>query len=148
MKLALTITAGAAASALTIVTVAASGHTLSVSNAETLSVSAHVTSFHTVGKGPGAVTTFTDNLYVHGHKVGRDQVACIATGPGTFLECQGTDLLPKGQVESAGVFDPVHETHLTVGIEGGTGAYRDARGTIYVRLLSKTKSTYTYRFER
>ena len=42
----------------------------------------------------------------------------------------------------------MHETSATVGITGGTGAYRDARGTIEIRLLSQTKSTYTYHIDR
>lgn len=142
------ITLGAITVANTLaIVVAASGHSAAAPASTTPTVTARATSFNTAGSGLGAVTTFTDNLYIHGKKVGRDQVVCIATGPGSFLECTGTDLLPKGQVESVGAFDPAHQTHLTVGITGGTGAYRDARGTIDIRLLSQTKSVYTYHFD-
>lgn len=145
MKRLLVLTAATGAVALAIAVVA-SGHTTARSTASTVTVSAQSTSFNTAGSGLGAVTTFTDDLYAHGKKVGRDQVTCVATGPGSFLECYATDLLPKGQVESVGPFDPVHQTELTVGITGGTGAYRDARGAIDIKVLSQTKSTYTYHF--
>lgn len=145
MKRLLTLAAAVGAATMAI-TVAASGHTAASSSPSTVTVSARSTSFNTAGSGLGAVTTFTDDLYAHGKKVGRDQVTCIATGPGSFLECYATDLLPKGQVESVGPFDPVHQTHATVGISGGTGAYRNARGTIDIKVLSQTTSTYTYHF--
>jgi hypothetical protein len=146
MKRLAVVTVIAGVTAMTLA-VAASGHSPARSRSNTLTVSARSTSFNTAGSGLGAVTTFTDDLYAHGRKVGRDQVTCIATGPGSFLECYATDLLPKGQVESVGPFDPVHQTHAIVGISGGTGAYRDARGTIEINVLSQTKSTYVYHFD-
>jgi hypothetical protein len=148
MKRIVSVTAIAIAAMMLIVVVAASGHARTAAISSTLVVTAQATSFNTAGNGLGAVTTFTDNLYSHGHKVGRDQVMCVATGPGSYLECLGTDLLANGQVESIGSFDPVHQTRVDVGIAGGTGAYSDARGTIDVKVLSQTKSTYTYHFDR
>ena len=138
----------AIATVLVLSAVSASGHASTASGGSTVVVSAQSTSFNTAGSGLGAVTTFTDDLYSHGTKVGRDQVVCTATGPGSILECLGTDLLPKGEVVSSGPFDPAHQTHLEVGILGGTGAYRDARGVIDIKLISQTKSTYTYHFDR
>jgi allene oxide cyclase-like protein len=147
MRRPLTITIAGIATFMLITAVTASGRTRASASAATVVVTARSTSFNTAGSGLDAVTTFTDDLFAHGRKVGRDQVMCVATGPGSFLECLGTDLLPKGQVESIGVFDPVRQSRLTVGIVGGTGAYRDARGTIDVVVLSQTKSTYVYHFD-
>ena len=148
MRRPLRITMTSIAAFMLIAAVTASGRTRASASAATVVVMARSTSFNTAGTGLGAVTTFTDDLFAHGRKVGRDQVMCVATGPGKFLECLGTDLLPKGEVESIGVFDPAHQSRLTVGIVGGTGAYRDARGTIDIAVLSQTKSTYTYHFDR
>ncbi len=139
--------AAAAGAAVMALAITASARTPNRFPSSTLTVTAQSTSFNTAGSGLGAVTTFTDDLYARAKKIGRDQVTCIATGPGSFLECYATDLLPRGQVESVGPFDPVHQTRVTVGISGGTGAYRDARGTIDIRVLSQTKSTYTYHFD-
>ena len=145
MKRLLAVTVALATMAA-VIAVAASGHASSAASARTLVVTARATSLHTAGTGAGAVTTFTDDLYSDTRKVGRDQVTCVATGPASFLECYATDVLPKGQVESVGPFDPVHQSRATVGIVGGTGAYHAARGTIAIKLLSQTKSTYTYHF--
>jgi hypothetical protein len=134
----------AATAILLTVAVSASGHR-SAPRSKTLVVSA--TSFHTAGTGLGAVTTFTDDLVANGKKLGRDQVTCEATGPGSFLECTATDLLPSGEINSIGPFDPVHQSHVTVGIVGGTRTYRNARGTIDITVISQTKSTYTYHLD-
>jgi hypothetical protein len=143
----LAVLTAAVSAAVMATAVAANGRPSPVSASNTLTVTARSTSFNTAGSGLGAVTTFTDDLYARGKKIGRDQVTCIATGPGSFLECYATDLLPKGQVESTGPFDPVHQTHVTVGISGGTGAYRAARGTIDINVLSQTRSSYVYHFD-
>jgi hypothetical protein len=91
-------------------------------------------------KSSGSVLTVTNDLDQHGKKVGRDQIACVATGPGTFFECYASSLLPKGQIDGQGAIDPIHSTHFTVAIVGGTGAYRNARGTIDNVDVSKTET--------
>jgi hypothetical protein len=112
--------------------------------ANTLNVSATETSFNSTGSGRGAVTTFTDDLFERGARVGSDHVSCVTTGPGSDLECYATDLLPNGQIQSIGTFDPTSQTSFTVSIVGGTGAYRDAQGVIEITLVSQTQSTYAY----
>lgn len=71
----------------------------------------------------------------------------MATGPGAFLECYASDLLPKAQIQSVAAADPARQSHFTVAIVGGTGAYRDARGTIAIAELSQTVSTYIYHID-
>jgi hypothetical protein len=133
-----------AAAVAVVAATTASGHSRRAAQSTTVQITAHQTSFNTAGNGLGAVTTFTDDLFRQGTKVGSDRVACVTTGPGGVLECYASDLLPAGQIQSIGTFDPATQTHFTVSIVGGTADYRDARGTIEIVLLNQTESTYIY----
>jgi hypothetical protein len=110
---------------LLLVVVNASGSGGSPSSDTTIRVVQKQTSIHFAGK----LITITDDLFSHGRKIGRDQIACVGTGPGTFYECYASSLLPKGQIDGQGAIDPITTHRFTVAIVGGTGAYRTARGT-------------------
>jgi hypothetical protein len=145
--LTVTFTGAAALTATLIVVVSASGHPGTASGRTTVVVTAHQSSFHATGTGPGSIITFTDDLVAHGKKIGRDQVGCLATGPGSSIECYATAFLPKGNIESMTAFDPVHQRKVTIGIVGGTRAYRDAGGVIDVTVITPTKMTYAYHID-
>ena len=121
---------------LLLVVVNASGSGASPSSGTALRVVQKQTSLHVTGN----VITITDDLFSHGRKVGRDQIACVATGPGTFYECYASSLLPNGQIEGQAAIDPITTHRFTVAIVGGTGAYRTARGTIDNVDVSKTET--------
>jgi hypothetical protein len=94
----------------------------------TFTVRQKQTSFAITGK----VVTTTHNLILRGKQIGRDQIQCVLTGPGTFAECTATTLLRGGQIQEQGALDPVRQTRFTVAITGGTGIYTGASGTLDV----------------
>ena len=142
MKRLLVLAAALAAAAAIVTAATATGQGTSAGST-TIRVSAKSTSFNQVGQGIGSVITLTDDLFQNGKKVGTDVVACVVTGPGNVQQCYATDTLPKGEISSMGPSDPA-QTRFTVGITGGTGAYRDARGTIDINIIDQTNSTYVY----
>lgn len=78
------------------------------------------------------LVTTTHDLVLKGKKIGRDQVECTITGPGTFAECSATALLHNGQIQEQGALDPVKQKKFTVTITGGSGIYTGVSGTVDV----------------
>jgi hypothetical protein len=136
MKRRLVLLAATSVAAALLLVVSASGSGTTRARGTTIRVVQKRTSFHPSGN----LLTLTDNLFQHGKKIGRDQIACVHTGPGTFFECYASSLLPKGQIEGQAAVDPIHSHRFTVAITGGTGAYRTARGTIENVDVSKTET--------
>ena len=61
-------------------------------------------------------------------KVGTDQGYCLRVVAGASYECTWTTFLPGGQIVVAGPFYDAKDS--TLAITGGTGRYRNARGTM------------------
>lgn len=64
--------------------------------------------------------------------VGSDQGSCVRTVVGQAWECSWTTFLSKGQVTVQGPFYD-DGSDSTLAITGGTGAYRNARGSMELR---------------
>lgn len=64
--------------------------------------------------------------------VGSDQGSCVRTVVGQAWECSWTTFLSKGQITVQGPFYD-DGSDSTVAITGGTGAYRNARGSMELR---------------
>jgi hypothetical protein len=82
------------------------------------------------GDSAGDLLTFHNNLLnTNKRKVGKDQGWCIRIDPaaGTW-ECEWTNALSDGHIAVEGPFNDNHGSTLVV--TGGTGAYRNARGTM------------------
>ncbi|MEA2459972.1 MAG: hypothetical protein QOH90_149 [Actinomycetota bacterium] len=85
------------------------------------------------GDSSGDLLTFHNKLYGSaGEMVGTDQGQCIRINPaaGTW-ECAWTNALEGGHISVEGPFNDNHASVLTV--TGGTGAYRNARGTMNLK---------------
>ena len=82
------------------------------------------------GDSVGDVLTFANDVFdpTNAHKVGTDQGYCLRVVAGTSYECTWTTFLPGGQIVVAGPFYDAKDS--TLAITGGTGRYRDARGTM------------------
>jgi allene oxide cyclase len=100
-----------------------------------LTVIEHATSDTTTdtgaaGDSAGDVLTFANDVFDPGdtQKVGTDQGYCIRVVAGTSYECTWTTFLPGGQIVVAGPFYDAKDS--TLAITGGTGRYRNARGTM------------------
>jgi allene oxide cyclase len=82
------------------------------------------------GDSVGDVLTFANDVFDAGNtqKVGTDQGYCIRVVAGSAYECTWTTFLQGGQIVVAGPFYDAKDS--TLAITGGTGRYRNARGTM------------------
>jgi len=78
-----------------------------------------------------------------GQKVGTDQGQCVRTVVGEAFECYWTTFLPRGQITVEGPFYDTADS--TLAITGGTGAYRNARGTMDLHARSATEFDFVFR---
>jgi allene oxide cyclase len=82
------------------------------------------------GDSVGDILTFANEVFdaTNATKAGTDQGYCVRVVAGTSYECTWTTFLPGGQIVVAGPFYDAKDS--TLAITGGTGRYRDARGTM------------------
>jgi allene oxide cyclase len=124
-----------AATAALLAAVTAVGSGSKSSPGKTLTVVEHATTDATTdtgaaGDSAGDVLTFSNDVFnaKDTTKVGTDQGSCIRTVPGESYECAFTTLLPGGHITVEGPF--YDKANSTLAITGGTGRYRNARGTM------------------
>jgi allene oxide cyclase len=97
------------------------------------------------GDSAGDVLTFANDVFnaADNKKVGTDQGYCIRTVTGVAWECNFTTFLKGGQIVVEGPFYDAKDS--TFAITGGTGRYRNARGTM--RLESREGGTkFAFKF--
>ena len=84
----------------------------------------------TSGDSVGDILTFANDVFdaTNATKAGSDQGYCVRVVAGTSYECTWTTILPGGQIVVAGPFYDAKDS--TLAITGGTGRYRNARGTM------------------
>jgi allene oxide cyclase len=140
VKRVLSIVVALAAIVVLVVAVSASGKQSSHAkhgghNGKGLTVVEHATSDTTTDTGVtgdtvGDVLTFANDVFdaADANKVGTDQGYCLRVVAGTSYECTWTTFLPGGQIVVAGPFYDAKDS--TLAITGGTGRYRNARGTM------------------
>jgi allene oxide cyclase len=104
-------------------------------NGRSITVIEHATTDTTTDTGAsgdsvGDILTFANDVFdaTNATKAGTDQGYCVRVVAGTSYECTWTTLLPGGQIVVAGPFYDAKDS--TLAITGGTGRYRDARGTM------------------
>ena len=95
----------------------------------------------------GNVLTFANDVYdaADKHKVGTDQGYCVRTVVGKTWECNWTTFLPDGQITVEGPFSDTGNTVLSV--TGGTGAYRNARGSMQLRYHNPAGTAFDFVFD-
>jgi FlaG/FlaF family flagellin (archaellin) len=98
----------------------------------------------TTGDSIGDLLAFGNELFDEDNqvKVGTDQGSCVRTVVGEAYECSWTNSLAKGQISVQGPFLDGGDSVLA--ITGGTGAYRDARGTMSLHSVSATEIEFTF----
>lgn len=110
------------------------------------------------GLSLGDQAVFTDNLFQDGRQVGEGHGVCTitritGTAPSRMLtnECLIAGILPGGQITIQGLL-PSPEQGMSsphaLAVNGGTGAYRTARGEVQVRQISNTENDVTIRLIR
>ncbi len=100
--------------------------------------------FHPSGDSLGDTLTFANEVFDarSGKKVGTDQGQCVRTVVGEAFECYWTTFLPRGQITVEGPFYDAADS--TLAITGGTGAYRNARGTMDLHARSETEFDFVF----
>ncbi|MDI3289415.1 allene oxide cyclase family protein [Polyangium sp. 15x6] len=80
----------------------------------------------------GDILTFANPVFdkANANQVATDQGYCIRTEVGKSWECEWTMFLAEGQISVAGPFFDTEESKLA--ITGGTGAYAQASGEMYL----------------
>jgi allene oxide cyclase len=122
-------------------------------NGKTITVIEHATSDTTTDTGApddsvGDVLTFANDVFdaADAQKVGTDQGYCLRVVAATSYECTWTTFLPGGQIVVAGPFYDAKDS--TLAITGGTGRYRDARGTMDLRSrMGGTEFAFVFHLE-
>jgi allene oxide cyclase len=76
--------------------------------------------------------------------VGSDGGGCVRTVPGVSWECTWTTSLENGQITVAGPFLDAGDS--TLAITGGTGAYRNASGTMDLHARDAQGTAYDFTF--
>ena len=76
--------------------------------------------------------------------VGTSSGQCVRTVPGASWECMWTNTLKNGQITVAGPFLDAGDS--TLAITGGTGAYRNAGGTMDLHARDALGSAYDFTF--
>ena len=142
MKRVLIVVVALAASVVLVVAVSASGKQSHAKHGghhghdgKTITVIEHATTDTTTDTGAtgdsvGDVLTFANDVFdaANAQKVGTDQGYCLRVVAGTSYECTWTTFLQGGQIVVAGPFYDAKDS--TMAITGGTGRYRNARGTM------------------
>ena len=94
----------------------------------------------------GNILTFANDVYDSAdvHKVGSDQGYCVRTVVGASWECNWTTFLAGGQITVEGPFSDTGDT--VVAITGGTGAYRNARGSMELKYHNPAGTEFDFVF--
>jgi allene oxide cyclase len=107
---------------------------------KTISVIEHATTDTTTdtgapGESAGDVLTFANDVFDRNDsaKVGTDQGYCIRVVAGASYECNWSTFLHGGQIVVEGPFYDAKNSVLA--ITGGTGRYRNARGSMQLESL-------------
>jgi hypothetical protein len=139
----------AAAAALAVTSIAASGTT------KTLDLSGTVTGFHVAldakpaGQSAGDIGYETGKLFEHGKPAGRFQGICTQL-PASSSQCSFTLGLPNGQILIQAAYGPGFNTGNVAqeAIIGGTGAYATAHGQGRDRELTNTRLAFRLQLTR
>src|SRR5690242_4760721 len=103
----------------------------------------------TPGDSAGDLLTFANDVFDASdtQKAGTDQGYCIRIVPGTSYECTWTTFLKGGQIVVAGPFFDASDS--TLAITGGTGIYRNARGSMGLHALENgAKFRFAFKITR
>ncbi|MGV9991625.1 allene oxide cyclase barrel-like domain-containing protein [Streptomyces sp. NPDC003374] len=90
-----------------------------------------------------------EDLYRHGVKVGDHSTVCTFTRVDpAALQCLGTFSLPEGQFAAQALLHLPASSSVDVGITGGSGDYRTARGFVRTVPAAETERHFTVHLQR
>jgi allene oxide cyclase len=94
----------------------------------------------------GNILTFANDVFdsANANKVGTDEGSCVRTVVGKAWECRWTTFLPHGQITLEGPF--YDNSDSTVAITGGTGVYRNVRGSMELKYRNAVGTEFDFIF--
>jgi allene oxide cyclase len=97
------------------------------------------------GDSAGDILTFANEVFdrADARNVGTDQGYCVRVVVGTSYECNWTTILAGGQITVEGPFLDAGDS--TLAVTGGTGRYRNARGSMKLHSL-ENGTRYAFEF--
>jgi hypothetical protein len=100
----------------------------------------------TADDSAGNVLTFANEVFnsKNAKKVGTDQGYCVRIEVGKSWECVWTTFLPEGQITVEGPF--LDTGNSTLAVTGGTGAYRNARGSMELKFRNPAGTEFDFVF--
>jgi allene oxide cyclase len=100
------------------------------------------------GDSVGDLLAFGNDLFdkTDTTKVGTSSGSCVRTVVGVSWECSWTNTLKGGQIVVQGPFLDAGDSVLA--ITGGTGKYKNARGTMKLHALSATTFEFSFRINK
>ena len=100
----------------------------------------------TAGDDAGNILTFANDVFnaADTAKVGSDQGYCVRIVVGKSWECNWTTFLPGGQITVEGPFLDTGDSVLA--ITGGTGAYRNVRGSMDLKYHNPAGTKFDFVF--
>lgn len=100
----------------------------------------------TADDSAGNILTFANGVFDSSDtkKVGTDQGYCVRIEAGKSWECNWTTFLPGGQITVEGPFLDTGDS--TVAITGGTGAYRNVRGSMQLKYHNPAGTEFDFVF--
>ena len=116
----------------------------------TIHVIEHATTDAVTNGGPadsaGNLLTFANEVFnaANTRKVGTDQGYCVRIEVGKSWECNWTTFLRDGQITVEGPF--LDTGNSTLAVTGGTGAYRNARGSMELIYRNPAGSEFEFVF--
>jgi allene oxide cyclase len=98
------------------------------------------------GDSAGNILTFANEVFDSSNtkKVGTDQGYCVRIEVGKSWECNWTTFLPGGQITVEGPFLDTGDS--TLAITGGTGAYRNVRGSMELEYRNPAGTEFDFVF--
>jgi len=95
----------------------------------------------------GNILTFANPVFdgANSKQVGTDQGYCVRIVVGKTWECNWTTFLAGGQITVEGPFSDTGNT--VVAITGGTGKYRNARGSMELRYHNAAGTEFDFVFD-
>jgi hypothetical protein len=107
------------------------GHTLKIFGVVTATTQVDVDGDHTFSVGDQVIGVTKDYDKAGGTQIGRGTFLCtVVDATAGDFDCQGSDVLPGGEIRQAGRALGGDPTHFSWAVTGGTGKYMGVGGQI------------------
>jgi len=121
-----------------------------ITQKETIAANARFTAFKYIdngkrGESPGDEIVIRARLKAGGSRIGYAVFVCTGTFS-NLIQCDGTAKIGRrGKVAVQGAFTEMQQVHTSFAVTGGTGNFRNVRGTLEVEDTAPNTAAFTFR---